>query len=239
MKIAVLTTETSHHAFFVRRINEHFDVVTVCETYASHPPYETHHPFERERDSFEWSHWFCGKKVPMSGVAETHYVETVNADTAVDLLRRERADAAVVFGTGRIGRPVIELYRNRIFNLHGGDPEEYRGLDTHLWAIFHRDFKALVTTLHHLELKLDTGDIIAQAPIMIEPGLKLEALRAANTELCVQIVLSTLNSLESSGNVGSRKQQRLGRYYSAMPATLKGVCKERFDRYTSRRKDEA
>ena len=45
-------------------------------------------------------------------------------------------------------------------NLHGGDPEKYRGLDSHLWSIYHEDWASLVSTLHVVSKDLDAGDSI-------------------------------------------------------------------------------
>jgi methionyl-tRNA formyltransferase len=231
MKLAVLTTRTPHHAFFVRALAEGgHDVVAFCET-AQPPrqPFETHHPFEDERDRYEWGLWFDGKETDIADLAPTRDVSTMNDRAAVVALADEQADAVIAFGTGPLRAPVIAIGPDRIFNLHGGDPQEYRGLDTHLWAIFHRDFSGLVTTLHRVDAELDTGEIVGQEPIPLSPGMPLYALRAANTVICVQLAKSAAEALRCDGAVISRRQRRRGRYYSAMPADLKGVCKARFD----------
>ena len=57
---------------------------------------------------------------------------------------------------------MISIFENKIFNLHGGDPEKYRGLDSHYWSIYHNDFKSLITTLHKVRPILDTGEIVLQ-----------------------------------------------------------------------------
>ena len=53
----------------------------------------------------------------------------------------------------------MKKYKNKIFNLHGGNPEEFRGLDSHYWSIYHNNFN-LYSCLHKLSYKLDDGDII-------------------------------------------------------------------------------
>lgn len=235
MKIAVLTTETVHHAFFVRELATHHRVVAFCESAVlPPPPFETRHAYEEERDRYEWDRWFDGKRTTITALVSTKAVETVNEPAAIAALDKAGPDVVVVFGTGRIRGPLIDRCRNRIFNLHGGDPEEYRGLDTHLWAIFHRDFAGLVTTLHRLDHGLDTGDIVYREAIPLFPAMPLHALRAANTELCVRLAHNLAAAIERAGSVASTAQARRGRYYSAMPAVLKGVCKERFERHVAR-----
>ena len=128
--------------------------------------------------------------------------------------------------------PLIEICSQRIFNLHWADPEKYRGLDTHLWAIYHKDFGGLITTLHHLDTGLDTGDIVLQGAIPLHHKMKLHELRAANTEVCVKLTISVIDMMNRFGEVTSRSQYNKGRYYTAMPSELKGICQKRFETYT-------
>lgn len=236
MKVAVLTTQTPHHAFFVRALQAAgHDVVAFCETAsAAAPPFDTRHPFEDDRDRHEWDLWFGGARTEIADIARTHFVATMNEPAAVAALAGERPDMTVVFGTGLLRAPLIAACSDRIFNLHGGDPQEYRGLDTHLWAIFHRDFGGLVTTLHRVDAELDTGEIVALAPVPLVPGMPLHALRAANTAVCVQLVTAAIDALGRDGRVASRPQRCKGRYYSAMPAVLKDLCRSRFDAHVKR-----
>lgn len=233
MKIAVLTTQTPHHAFFVREIQTAFhNVVAFCETATgTKPPFETRHPFEEDREHYECQRWFGGKEATVADFVPTHRVSSLNDPDAIVAIERERPDLVFVFGTGILKLPIIAIFRNRIFNLHGGDPEQYRGLDTHLWAIFHRDFAGLVTTLHRLEVGLDAGDIIVQGDIPRNPNMPIYALRAANTEVCVKLATGAIDMVARDGDVSSRRQRHVGRYYSAMPANLKSVCQARFNTY--------
>jgi len=235
MKVAILTTETPHHSFFVRSIKQICDdVVVFSETAVGPKPgFETHHSFEEARESYEWNRWFQGRKTGLGQLAPTRVVPTMNDPSAIHALRADQPDLVVVFGTGVLRPPTIEAANNRLYNLHGGDPEEYRGLDTHLWAIYHRDFSGLVTTVHRLDAGLDTGDIVLQAPVPLERDMKLHALRAANSELCVTLTTAVIGMAARHRGIPARPQHRQGRYYSAMPAELKSVCQMRFEKYTA------
>jgi len=106
-----------------------------------------------------------------------------------------------------------------------------RLIDTHLWAIYHRDFANLATTLHYVDSQLDTGDIVFQSQVRLHQESKLYELRALNTQLCVELCLLALTTLDSVGSLPSRKQVSQGRYYSFMPAVLKADCVNKFDTY--------
>lgn len=233
MKLALLTTETPHHAHFARVLgNAHQIDLIVAETYAPHPAFATHHPFEDQRDEYERGVFFDGGNVRLGDVAEVLEVDTANAPRVIDTLRSSGPDAIIVLGTGKLGQELIDLLPRRIVNLHGGDPECYRGLDTHLWAVYHGEFDQLVTTLHHLDATLDTGDVILRTNVPITPGMALHQLRAANTQACIDLTLGALDMLQRSDRFPGRPQRRLGRYYSFMPADLKDICVRRFSNHT-------
>jgi len=92
-----------------------------------------------------------------------------------------------VFGTGVLRAEVLEVQPRKTLNLHGGDPEEYRGLDTHLWAIYEEKFSALVTTLHRVDKGIDTGEIVERTALRLKKSMELFQLRAWLSEKRVGI----------------------------------------------------
>ena len=236
IKIAILTTETAHHGYFVGLIKKSFErVVVFCEKQTTDKlPFETRHPFEDDREKYELEHWFEGQKIPIMKIAPTYQIQSVNDDRTIELLLREEVDIIITFGTSILKEKIIKIFSDRLFNLHGGDPEHYRGLDSHLWAIFHRDFSRLVTTLHRLDSGIDTGDIVMQGKIMLGSKTPIYAIRALNTEVCVRLVTSLIDSISRYGKVTSRPQYVKGRYYSSMPTVLKSVCVSRFNSHVKK-----
>ena len=93
-----------------------------------------------------------------------------------------------------IKNSIIQRCRQGIINLHGGDPQFYRGLDSHLWAIYHKDFSNLKVCLHRINNILDDGEIIDMRSIKMKK-LELYMLRSENTKLCVELTLSALKNL--------------------------------------------
>jgi methionyl-tRNA formyltransferase len=237
MKLAVLTTETYHHTYFVQEVQKTYEISAVLiETHLAQPVFQTFHPFEALRDDYERNVFFDGHNRRLSDIVYTYQADSVNNPSAVAFLKDLSPDVIVVFGTGPIKQQVIQLARTSIVNLHGGDPEAYRGLDTHLWAIYHNDFEGLVTTLHRLNPLLDDGDIILQAPIPLKKRSELHQLRHGNTDVCIQLTLAALSMYERIGCFVSRPQRKKGRYYSFMPAPLKEVCLKNLERYQGAQK---
>ncbi len=234
LRVAVLTTETLHHAHFVRAV---VDVYPMTRVFEEKRPisarFETAHPFEDDRAAHERDTWFDGKERTLNEFAPVETYSDINDPVCIQHLAEFKPDAIIVFGTGKISEELINIRPDRIVNLHGANPEHYVGIDTHLWAIYHRDFEGLVTTLHRVESIMDRGGVVLSADIPIRPGMKMYELRQANTEVCIQLVLSALDLLEKFDQFISRPQTMKGRRYSFMPAVLKDDCQRYFETYTA------
>lgn len=233
MRAVILTTETTHHAYFVREMAKYARIDWVLlESESKAPPFETSHPYEIERDKHERTSWFDGRTPGVGEFAKTWGVPCVNDKTVTRRLDESRPDIVFVFGTGRLQSHTIAACGHHVLNLHGGDPLKYRGLDSHLWSIYHRDFGSLVTTLHKVSTQLDRGDIINSQSLQIVRDMRLDELRRLNTEACVQLCRNALSNLREQGAINGRPQAEIGRYYSHMPAVLKSICVDRFAKYT-------
>ena len=142
------------------------------------------------------------------------YYEDVNTSKCWRAM--EQAEIVMVYGTGKLTEEAISR-NDTILNFHGGNPEYYRGLDSHLWAIYHNDWN-LQATMHHVEPTLDTGDIVFQAGLT---GFRTwEELQEANNQAAIDMALLAL----SAEWLPRRKQAKRGRYYGAMPEELKEKC---------------
>lgn len=236
MRLAILTTDTLHHRHFVRMMRDAVPDTVVFEEIrpASVATFATAHPFEDRREEHEAAIWFCGNPPPLADLAPLSRYISLSTPEAAAAIADAAPDVIVTFGTGRLKGQILDLCRGRFLNLHGGDPEEYRGLDTHLWAIYHNDFSALSTALHHVEESLDAGDIVATLPIPLHRGMDLHQLRQVNTEICVRLTLEALTDFARRGRFVARTQRRVGRYYSHMPSVLKELCVRRFQRHTEK-----
>lgn len=89
---------------------------------------------------------------------------------AVHALAEVRPDVIVVASYGQfIPRPVRELPRLGIVNIHPSLLPKYRGAAPMQWALVNGDTETGVT-LFHIEKEMDAGDIILQEPHAIDPA---------------------------------------------------------------------
>ncbi len=233
--MVLLTTDTTHHLYFAWKLNEQFPLrAIVLERERPLPPFETFHPLEKLRDDYERAILLAGGPPSWTDVTEIRECKCVNDADALAAIHNFRPEIIIVFGTGKLAEQLISAASEACLNLHGGNPEHYRGLDTHLWTIYHEDFENLVTTLHHVDSGIDTGDIVFQAALVFDRKTELQELRAINTKACVQLSLLALHSLRTQGLLPCRKQVQRGRYYSFMPSALKEECLRKFRRHTDK-----
>lgn len=229
MRLVILTTYTPHHVAFVRALARSHPIKrVVLETNVTRPSFDTAHSFEERRDGYEWRTWFAEARPEMRDFADTISFENINDPECIDQLNRVAPDVLISFGTGKLKSEVLSTCPDGALNLHGGDPERYRGLDSHLWSIYHRDAKGLITTLHRLNEKLDDGQIIQRQAITPPPNSGLHELRGYNTEVCIGLVSQALEKFSITKKFESKPQQKIGRYYSFMPAVLKELCVKRY-----------
>jgi len=233
MRIAILTTDTIHHNYFVRELAQIYsDISVFIETMSIQPHFNVAHPFEKKRDIYECNTLFDGKEPHLGDFASCNSYQNINDDAATDKIRSLNPNVVVVFGTSIIKSPLLSMMDHRIINLHGGDPELYRGLDSHLWAIYHKCFNHLITTLHHVNRRLDDGLIIMKMNIPLYKNMKLYQLRKSNTDVCIKLVRYALDLFQNEGSFPSIPQNNIGRYYSFMPGVLKDVCIASFEKHT-------
>jgi methionyl-tRNA formyltransferase len=85
---------------------------------------------------------------------------------SLDYLDEISADCIVSFGYGRILTPDL-LKRVLCVNLHGGLLPLHRGPNPHLWTILSQTGRG--ATFHHIDVGIDTGDIISQIQVPCVP----------------------------------------------------------------------
>jgi methionyl-tRNA formyltransferase len=235
LKTILLTTETSHHLYFLWKLGDLCPLHALFwETHSLQASFETAHPFEEARAHYEKD--IALKDAPKSIMDSlpVYQYDSVNDGDCVEQLKALDPDIIIIFGTGKVCPEIISIPRKACLNLHGGAPEFYRGLDTHLWAIYHNDFQNLITTLHFVEPELDTGKIVFEEQLPITQDTSLEKLRIVNTKACVNMSALAINGLSQNGYLPSREQLQAGRYYSFMPKDLKEVCVRKYKRYLQR-----
>ena len=125
-------------------------------------------------------------------------VDNINSDGVHKYLGNNHFDICISFGASWIKEKTLSLLPTIKLNLHGGNIQNYRGLDSHLWSSYHLDGTGFLTTLHMLSLELDCGNIVHAGELDINQISELYMLRSINTKMANHLVLNALNSVEKT-----------------------------------------
>jgi len=232
MKIAVLNSGKLHHKYLTYEISKKFPISgIIIENTDIVPPFPTYHLYEDLQKSYEFSILSENKMPNFEDISETIFCDNINDAKTYSFLSDLKPDIVITFGTRKIGKKIIDVCPNGFINLHGGNPERYRGLDSHLWSIYHNDFENIVVTLHRLNAKLDDGEIISKREISLNSKLHLHQLRIENVRVCSKLLLDALSYFKNNRKFLSYPQKNKGRYYSFMPDILKEKCVKNFENH--------
>tara|TARA_B100000287_G_C20623748_1_gene776945 strand:- start:974 stop:1687 length:714 start_codon:yes stop_codon:yes gene_type:complete len=231
IKIALLSSDTLHHRFFInmmKKDNLPLDLV-IFEKKQFIPKFEVSPFYEQEEAAFEKKEF--NKIIDINKIdCKNFYIEDINDHQTIDLLEKKNINYGVVFGTGLIRKHLIDYFHNNLINIHRGIAEEYRGLDSDLWAIYHEDYKNLGVTIHQVDQELDTGKISYCETLKIDNTMKIFHLRFYTTILAYNLMKKTILDF-MNGNAKFFNQEKIGRYYSAMPIQLKKETDLKFQKY--------
>lgn len=236
MKVLILTTRTGHHLNYLHKLslNKKLDIFSIFEKKKIKFAFKTHHNLDDIRDKCE-NLILKKNKIKYSSFKKKE-VNDINSQSCINLVKKINPKIIIAYGVGKIRSGFLKNFKKKIFNLHAANPESYRGLDSFLWAIYHKDFKNFYITLHKVNKKLDAGDIIYKKKIILKKNTSIYNLRILSSETCLLLSRKIINKFLFSKKFRSHPQNiRKGRYYSAMPSVLKSICVENFNSYINKK----
>ena len=119
----------------------------------------------------------CGaaKRAQKLGIPHCH-IKSANEDDIIKLFEAWNVDLIVLAGWMRIVSPkFIEAFPNKVINIHPSLLPKHKGLNAVQQAIDAGD-KVTGCTVHHVTKELDSGAIIEQSKVPIEPDDTVESL---------------------------------------------------------------
>jgi len=235
VKIAVLSTPTKHHTYFINCLAEHADIVGIFyERRRITKPFPIGPFFAAEEDAFEnrffdSAHGGTAPTLPETLSRRVVEVDDVNQPGVAEHLAALAPDLVVVFGTGRLGQRVLAVPRWGCINVHRGLTQYHRGLDSDLWAIHQGRLDQIGVTIHYVDADLDTGDILAQETVAIGPSTEIFHLRFLTSVVATRLVIDVVGRIRAARTrIPGRPQNERGRYFSAMPLATKHEALQRF-----------
>ena len=123
--------------------------------------------------------WAGGKGVPTKVIHHRDFSNRAAFDAAIDAALRDAGVQLICLaGFMRIlTDKFVEDWRDRMINIHPSLLPDFKGLDTHARALS-AGVRRHGCTVHFVRPEMDTGPIIAQAAVPVEPNDTPETLAA-------------------------------------------------------------
>ncbi len=123
-------------------------------------------------------------------------VEDLKSPDFERALRSASPDVIVVVAFRILPKEIFTIPTKGTFNLHASLLPKYRGAAPINWAIINGETETGVTTFF-LQEKVDTGNVILQKSLAIQPNEVATELAARLSELGAEAVVETLRKIES------------------------------------------
>lgn len=133
------------------------------------------------------------KFVPLGWPAtEIMRVDDVNDPWAVRLLMLMKPDVCLVLGTAILRGETLRVAGRYLLNIHGGIVPAYRNVHSEFWAVMRNDLDNIGVTVMHLGAGVDSGAIVLQRRLTVNPSEPLFSIRYRNAGLTLEAGMEAL-----------------------------------------------
>jgi methionyl-tRNA formyltransferase len=141
-------------------------------------------------------------------------VVNVNAPEFLERLRAEEPDVLISVSTPQVfSRPLIDLPRLGILNIHGAVLPLYRGVMPSFWMMANGERQAGVT-VYFVDEKIDSGERVGLRVFDIDPGESLDQFLRRSKAVAADLLLEVLDGLEAGSLERSHIELSEGSYFS-------------------------
>ncbi|NUN07810.1 MAG: hypothetical protein HUU54_01380 [Ignavibacteriaceae bacterium] len=172
MRIVLLTSNHRRHKYIARILKKSFDLIGVISEEKtafvkdySQLPSEDQIFMQRHliaREEAEQKYFTKSDEFPEVDAYVLIKKGQINSPEIVSLIRDMEPTYLVLFGTSIIKTQLLELFPQRIINIHLGLSPYYRGSGTNLWPLYFNEPECVGSTIHLAINEVDAGGILAQ-----------------------------------------------------------------------------
>lgn len=131
-----------------------------------------------------------------------------NPDKVHEQLERWHANIGLILGFSRIlPENLLNIFKYGIYNLHASELPKYRGAMPLYWQIRNGE-KRTALTVHRVTHIIDSGEIIIQVPIDIDPRDTLYSLASKVAEYAPAVVHKLFDSVNQTKNIPTGRLQQ-------------------------------
>lgn len=127
------------------------------------------------------------------------FVESVNSDECIDLLKEINPDLILINGTRIISSKVLNAVTAKFINSHVGITPKYRGVHGGYWAIANNDQQNFGVTVHEVDTGIDTGKVLYQKRLYYSSADNFITYPLIQTAGAIELLLKTLEDFKNDG----------------------------------------
>jgi len=229
--IMLITGPDLRHRYYINHLNYNFKLAGVLIEPTDYP--QVSPQTAGERSAWDWFFSrrqscelkaFAGSEnlAPQNNPAITRIPSaSINTDDTVKIINKLNPGLIALFGTSIVGKELMDLYPQRIFNLHVGLTGNYRGSSCNFWPIHDRRLDLLGATIIRVNSGIDSGEILAQKSVALEENDDEQSLAAKTiilgTQLMVDAIKTWLNNALRPSYPSGRGKLFLQKQFSPGP----------------------
>jgi folate-dependent phosphoribosylglycinamide formyltransferase PurN len=154
------------------------------------------------------------------------YTTGTNTKKTETILNELKTDILILAQTGIIRDNIIKTARIGVLNGHPGLLPHYRGIDCHKWAIMKNEQSKIGSSIHWVNVGVDTGNIIKTTKYKINHGESLSELEWNLYLQCIFDFVEIINNLLDGRTItGIPQSKKDGKQYYKMPIQLERKVK--------------
>lgn len=161
-----------------------------------------------------------------------HRVDAFTAPGIDALLQGLHPDFIVLAQSGIVKDAVINSARHGVLNAHPGWLPQYRGVDVPQWTLHDGKPEMLASTLHFVDVGIDTGAIVKVQPFGDRPIAGFDTLQSTMYEDCLDLLAGAVQQVTKGQSLNRTVQTaQEGRQYYKMSAAARRQARANFDRW--------
>ena len=235
-KLILITGTDLRHHYVQNRIHREFPLHVVFYEKKIYP--EAIPQSKEEESAWQWffdrrekyeAETFALTDFP-AGNCDPHTVNlepgTLNSQETFNILDQADADLILLFDTSMVKESLLNRYSGRIWNLHMGLSDRYRGSSCNFWPIHDRRLDCLGATILTIDPGIDTGAILAQGITRRDKDDTEQTLMGKTIMLGAELMLEALRN-RTDGNLTARPLTQRGALFQKKDFQPNAVLKVR------------
>jgi len=142
------------------------------------------------------------------------YASNINDEGIVTKIKKEEPDLIIsAYFDQIIKKELLKIPRIGILNVHPSMLPEYRGVKSTFWVLKNNESKTGIT-IHFVDEGLDTGNILVQKEISIQPDDSVDSLLKRTSEIGSKALLEAIENIRRNTYNQKEQESGSGSYFS-------------------------